>query len=106
MNRSDVLYLVAENPAAHGVFDKPTETARKVFCTVRSVGWNEFYTAKQNGLAPSIVFVLADYAEYKNEKIALYTPPGSDTQKRFRIIRTYTKDQTIELVCEEATVDA
>lgn len=106
MNRSDVLYLVAENPAAHGVFDKPTETARKVFCTVRSVGWNEFYTAKQNGLAPSIVFVLADYAEYKNEKIALWTPHGAEAQQRYRIIRTYTNNQTIELVCEEATVDA
>lgn len=106
MNRSDVLYLVAENPAAHGVFDKPTETARKVFCTVRSVGWNEFYTAKQNGLAPSIVFVLADYAEYKGEKIALWTPHGAEAQQRYRIIRTYTNNQTIELVCEEATIDA
>ena len=104
--RADVLYLVAETPGNHGVFDKPTETERKVFCEVKSVGWNEFYTAKQSGLEPSIVFVLADYAEYKNEKIALYTPPGSETQNRYRIIRTYTNNQTIELVCEEATVDA
>ena len=59
---ASVLYLVSEEPGAHGVFDKPTETARKVFCTVRSVGWNEFYTAKNNGLEPSVVFVLADYA--------------------------------------------
>lgn len=104
--RADVLYLVAESPADHGVFDKPTETSRKVFCTVRSVGMNEFYRAKENGLSPSIVFVLADYAEYKGEKVALYTPPGSETQSRYRIIRTYTNQQTIELVCEEATVDA
>lgn len=106
MIAADVLFLVAEDPGAHGVFDKPTETARKVFCTVKSVGWNEFYRAKDNGLEPSIVFVLADYAEYKGEKIALYTPPNAAEQKRYRIIRTYTNDQTIELVCEEATVDA
>ena len=105
MMRSDVLYLVAEEPSAHGVFDKPTETPRKVFCTVRSVGMSEFYRAKENDLFPSIVFVLADYAEYKGEKIALYTPPGG-TQQRYRIIRTYVDNQSIELVCEEATVDA
>ena len=106
MMGADVLYLVAETPGNHGVFDKPVETARKVFCTVKSVGWSEFYTAKQNGLAPSIIFVLADYAEYKGEKIALWTPHGAEAQQRYRIIRTYTNNQTIELVCEEATVDA
>lgn len=105
MNRSDVLYLVAENPTAHGVFDKPTETARKVFCSVHSVGMNEFYRAKENDLHPTIVFILADYAEYKGEKIALWTPPGG-TQQKYRIVRTYVYNQTIELTAEEATVDA
>ena len=41
MNRSGVLTLISENPAAHGIFDKPTETERTVFCTIRSVGYSE-----------------------------------------------------------------
>lgn len=100
MTRQDILYLVSENPQAHGIFDKPTETARKVYCTVRSVGMNEYYRAMENGLQPTFSFVLTDYAEYKGEKICIY---GST---RYRIVRTYVAGQSIELTVEEATVDA
>ena len=100
MNRSGVLTLISENPAAHGIFDKPTETSRTVFCTIRSVGYSEYYRALEYGLHPSIVFVLADYAEYQNEKIAEYEGV------RYRVIRTYETGGSIELTAEEVTVDA
>lgn len=101
MMRQDVLYLVSEFPAAHGVFDKPEETQRMVYCSVRSVGGQEYYRALENAIRPTLVFILADYAEYQGEKIAVY----HDT--RYRIVRTYvTAQQAIELTVEEATVDA
>ena len=99
MIRRDVLYLVAENPKSHGIFDKPAETERMVYCTVRSVGMSEFYRAMENALRPSWVFTLADYAEYRGEKICVYH--GT----RYRIVRTYVADHAIELTVEEATVD-
>lgn len=101
MMRQDVLCLVAEDPAAHGIFAVTTETNRFVYCTVRSVGSAEYYRALEQDLHPTFVFVLADYVEYKGEKICLFK--GT----RYRIVRTYvTPQQTIELTVEEATVDA
>lgn len=99
MLRQDVLFLINENPAAHGIFDAPVETERMVFCTVRSVGYQEFYRALEQDLHPTLVFVLADYAEYQGEKICRY----GDT--RYRVIRTYQTGGAIELTVEEATVD-
>lgn len=99
MIRAEVIQLVAEDPGAHGVFDSVTETARTVFAEIRSVGYSEFYTAKSAGIEPSIVFVLTDYMEYEGEKIVLFD------NVRYRVVRTYTNGQTIELTCEVATND-
>lgn len=100
MNISSVLTLIAENPAAHGIFDEPTETGRTVFCTVRSVGFNEYYTALANGLNPTIVFRMAERTEYHGEKIVLWEGV------RYRVVRTYAQGDGIELTCEEVTTDA
>lgn len=94
MVRADVLTLIAEQPDAHGVFDNWTPSTRTVYCTIKSVTRAEAYAAMSAGLAPSIVFVLADYAEYKNEKICEYKG------QRYRIIRSYVKAQSIELTAE------
>ena len=99
MWRQGVLTLISESPDAHGIFDKPTETPRTVFCQIRSVGYQEFYRGMENDLHPTLVFRLADYAEYQGEKICLYE--GA----RYRIIRTYLDNTAIELTVEEATVD-
>lgn len=99
MIRADVITLIGEDPVAHGIFEEYTETQRKVFCEVRSVGVNEFYRALEQDLHPVCVFVLADYAEYKGEKIVDYHG------KRLRVVRTYVDRQKIELTVEEATVD-
>ena len=95
----DVLTLIKEQPKAHGVTEKPTETERTVYCTVRSVGMNEAYQALANGLRPQFVFILSDYTDYDGEKICAYN--GA----RYRIVRTYRNNQSIELTVEEVTVD-
>lgn len=101
MMRSDVIYLVAEDPAAHGVIDKPVETQRMVYCSIKSVGYQEYYRALEQDLHPALVFVLRDYAEYKGEKICVWN------EVRYRVVRVYiTAQQTVELTVEEATVDA
>lgn len=100
MIKRDIIYLVAEDPEAHGIFDAATETQRQVFADVYSVTRAEAYRAMANGLNPSYVFVLSDYAEYQGEKICIYN------DVRYRIIRTYVDRQQIELTVEEVTVDA
>lgn len=99
MIRAEVITLVSEDPAAHGVFDIPELEKRDVFAEIRSVGYAEYYAARSAGIEPTIVFVLADYLEYQNEKIVLFDG------EQYRVVRTYTNGQTIELTCERATND-
>lgn len=99
MVRADVIYLVAEDPGAHGVFDQPEEIRRRVFCTVRSVGMREFYTAKSAGIEPSVVFQLTNAEDYGGEKIILWN------DVRYRVTRTYMQSMGIEITCELATND-
>ena len=95
----DVLTLIGEQPKAHGVTDVYEAKERTVYCTVRSVGMNEAYQALANGLQPQFVFSLSEYADYEGEKQCVYHGV------RYRIIRTYRKNQGIELTVEEVSVD-
>lgn len=100
MKQDDILYLVSESPSSHGVFDPRTETQRMVFCKVMSVTGNEYWRARENDIFPAFVFRLSDAIEYQGEKICVYN--GT----RYRIVRTYTSEQYIDLTVEEITVDA
>lgn len=95
----DVLTLIGEAPKAHGVTEAYQKNERIVFCTVRSVGMSEAYQAMSNGLHPQFVFILSDYADYDNEKQCEFNGV------RYRIVRTYRNNQSIELTVEEVTVD-
>ena len=94
-----VLYLVSEDPGAHGVFNKPEETQRMVYCQVMSVSKTEYYRALEQDLHPQWIFKLADYHEYDGEKICVYEGV------RYRVYRTYYDGSSVELTVEEATVD-
>lgn len=100
MVRATTITLLGETPAAHGVFDAPRETQTEVFAEVMSVSQNEFYKAKQNGLEPELVFMLTDYGDYNGEKVFLYD------DERFRVIRTYIKEETLYIVAGKAAADA
>lgn len=100
MVHADVIYLVKETPANHGVFATRTEEQRMVYADIKSVGRNEFYKAKNAGIEPTYVFELSDYSEYGGEKLVIYDG------KRYKVVRTYVSDMRIELTVEEATADA
>jgi SPP1 family predicted phage head-tail adaptor len=100
MLHADAIILIAESPKAHGVFDSKTETTRRVPCTVRSVGMQENYIARGQGLKPELVFQLRHAFEYKGEKRCIY----HDTE--YRIIRTYiTEMDGIEITVERSNQD-
>lgn len=99
MIRDDVIYLVSEDPAAHGVFNKPEEVQKMCYVRVNSVSRNEYYKALNNDLRPEYVFELSEYADYSGEKIIVYNG------KRYRVIRSYVSEHSVELTVEEATVD-
>lgn len=96
----DVCYLITDSPRAHGIHDRPESTERMVYCTVQSVGRNEYYAAHNVGLSPSLVLKLADMREYENElKLRFHG-------QEYRIIRSYmTKDGGIELTVQRSDVN-
>ena len=96
MIRADAIYLIAESPEAHGIFEPHHEEKRLVPAEIQSVSRSELYRAQANGLNPEYVFVLTDYAEYNGEKIAEWN--GT----RWAVIRTYVDNERIELTYEEA----
>lgn len=99
MVRADVIALIGETPGAHGVFEAPEESRNEVPCTVRSVGYSEFYAARSAGIEPSIVFVLALAEDYAGQKIVEWNGV------RYRVLRTWMQGDGIEITCEPATND-
>lgn len=100
MMRADVIDLITETESAHGVHDTVTETARTVYCTVRSVTRSEFYNALNAGVQPEYVFVLALSDEYQGERVVRYHG------QKYRVVRTYvTEDDGIEITCERSDVN-
>lgn len=96
MEKADVIYLIGEDPEAHGVFDKPKTTERMVFCTVRSVGMQEKYLAMAHDRNPEVVFELSDYAEYQGEKTCRWNGQIYD------ILRNNTKGTKLYLTVERS----
>ena len=100
MMQADVIDLITETASAHGVHDTVTETARTVYCTVRSVTRTEFYNALNAGIQPEYVFVLALAEDYQDERVVRYRG------QKYRVVRTYrTEDDGIEITCERSDVN-
>ena len=94
MIRAKIAYLIAENPAAHGVLEDPEETRRQVYCTKKSVGQSEVYQARGTGLNPELKLILRHAFEYHGEKLLEYQGV------RYHIIRTYRDSDAIELTIQ------
>ena len=101
MMKANVVTLIREDPAAHGVGIEPTEIERTVYCTVKSIGMQEAYQAMGLGLSPELKVILAHDFEYMGEPIAELC--GT----RFRILRTYiTETDGIELTLQREAGNA
>lgn len=99
MTRPDVIWLITETAGTRGVHDSVTETARMVYCTVRSVSRSEYYNALNAGIQPEVVFVLALSDEYQGERALRYH------DQRYEVIRSYvTESDGIEITARRSDV--
>lgn len=79
--------------------DVETSTSTTILCGLRSVGRNEFYSAAQNGLRPTMIFVIHGY-EYNGEMKVVFN------SQEYKVIRTYsTEFEEVELTCERGGVN-
>ena len=79
-------------------YTSQTFAEKTVFAEVKSIGQSEFYQAEAVGLKPEIKFVIADFADYQNEKKLKYTPFGGSEQI-YDVLRTYRNKINLEIVC-------
>lgn len=104
---NDVIKLITETTTVDEYGDMViTETSRTVFAEVKSIGQKEFYEAAAVGLKPEIKFVIADFLDYRGEKILKYEPYSGpkgendpSAEQTYNIIRTYRTGLNLELVC-------
>ena len=95
-----IITLIAETNTVDEYGDTVTvETERTIFAEVKSIGQNEFYQAQTVGLKPEIKFVIADFADYQNEKKLKYQPFGG-TEEVYTILRTFRTRYNLEIVCK------
>lgn len=72
--------------------ETPTEIT--ILCSLKSVGRNEFYSAAQVGLKPTMVFTIHAY-EYNGEDKARFE------NQEYKVVRTYAINfEELELTCE------
>ena len=99
MANADVIYLIAEDPEAHGVYEEVNETERMVYVTILSVGMTETYTAMSAGLSPDWRFVIREAADYQGEKKCRFRGVMYD------IVRTYQEGRSVELTVQRSNAD-
>lgn len=91
---NDVISLVHTVETVDEYGDPCTrEEKREVFAEVRSIGQSEFYQASATGLMPEVKFGLADYFDYAGEQLVEHEGV------RYRVLRTYRKNNSMELTC-------
>jgi SPP1 family predicted phage head-tail adaptor len=99
--RVEVVRLIAESPASHGVFEPAQESGRPVYCEVKSVSQTETYQARATGLSPEYRLELGHRFDYQGEKKCVMGGVCYD------VIRTYEPDgDTIELTIQRTEGNA
>lgn len=97
MLRQDVITLVGEETAHHGIYDQTYKTEREVFVIVEGVGMNEMYLAMAQGLRPEVKFHLALAEDYEKERTCVWQ---GETYSVIRTALDRDGGDGITLVCQ------
>jgi SPP1 family predicted phage head-tail adaptor len=100
MSKAGSIRLIRETEKAHGVHESITEEKRLVLCTVKSVRQTEYYTARNTGYTPEIMFELTLPEDYHGESRLEYE------DKPYDIIRAYEPDGGgLEIIAQRGDVN-
>ena len=100
MSKAGSIRLIRETAKAHGVHEAIQEEKRLVLCTVKSVRQTEYYTARNTGYAPEIMFTLTLAEDYHGESRLEYMEQSYD------IIRAYETDEGgLEIIAQRGDIN-
>lgn len=100
MSKAGSIRLIRETEKAHGVHESITEEKRLVLCTVKSVRQTEYYTARNTGYAPEIMFTLSLAEDYHGESRLEYEG------KPYDIVRVYETDAGgLEIIAQREDIN-
>lgn len=100
MSKAGSILLIRESAKAHGVHEAIREEKRLVLCTVKSVRQTEYYTARNTGYAPEIMFTLTLAEDYHGESRLEYMG------KPYDIIRAYETDEGgLEIIAQREDIN-
>lgn len=88
MLKDSVIFLIAEQPEAHGVYDTVSETKRKVYCYERSMTLKLTSEANAAGLFPTLRVLIPNSFDYHGEKLAEYNGV------RYKVVNSYAYEKT------------
>ena len=75
------------------------ETKTNILCGLKSIGRNEFYSASQVGLKPTIIFTIHAY-EYNDEILIEFE------SKQYSVLKTYSINfEDLELTCKRVVAN-
>lgn len=93
----DQLFLISMQYRGDEIGNQmPVESRNDVLCTVRSIGYREFYAAAGTEYKPEIIFHVNKW-DYENQTVVEYNG------ERYKVIRSFPVPNTleeIELTCE------
>lgn len=100
MSKAGTIFFITETSRAHGVHEAVNEKKRPALCTVKSVRQTEYYTARNTGYTPEIMFELTLPEDYHGESRLEYE------DKTYDIIRTYEPDGGgLEIIAQRGDVN-
>lgn len=100
MSKAGTIFFITETSRAHGVHEAVKEKKRPALCTVKSVRQTEYYTARNTGYTPEIMFTLTLAEDYHDESILEYEG------KQYDVIRAYeTDDGGLEIIAQRGDVN-
>lgn len=98
---NNIIKLIATAATINEYGDRVVNTTEKtVFATLGSISQSEYYNAYAVGLKPEIKFIIPDYLDYNGELFLKFTP-FKGVEEIYSIIRTYRKNNTLELICKK-----
>ena len=95
----DIAYLVKKELTGRDDEGNPvyTRTKRRVFCDVKSVTRNEFYSAGVDGITPEIEMTISHRIDYEEEPLVYFAG------QPFNVLRVYWNGDAVTLTLGRKT---